>query len=71
MRCGSRAFPRGPNGVPGWLIKVDRATGRLLGYVEAIGVHGIEVMGNGDLLQAPGPHGKPQRYTAAPARPRP
>ena len=27
-------IPRGPNSTPGWLIKVDRETGKLLGYVE-------------------------------------
>ena len=56
------SIPRGPNGAPGWLIKVDRASGRLLGYVEAAGNHGMEVMSSGDLLQAPGPDQIPQQY---------
>jgi DNA-binding beta-propeller fold protein YncE len=55
-------IPRGPNSTPGWLIKVDRASGNLLGYVDAQGNHGMDVMTNGDLLQAPGPDLKPQRY---------
>jgi DNA-binding beta-propeller fold protein YncE len=55
-------IPRGPNSTPGWLIKVDRTTGKLLGYVEAAGNHGMDVMPNGDLLQAPGPDLVPQRY---------
>ena len=56
------SIPRGPNGTPGWLIKVDRASGRLLGYVDAVGNHGMEVKPNGDLLQAPGPDQIPQQY---------
>ena len=28
-----------PNGSPGWLMKVDRNTGAVLGYVEVTGVH--------------------------------
>jgi hypothetical protein len=56
------SIPRGPNGAPGWLIKVDRGSGRLLGYVEAAGNHGMEVMPGGDLLQAPGPDQIPQQY---------
>ena len=56
------SIPRGPNGAPGWLIKVDRASGKLLGYVDAAGNHGMDVMANGDLLQAPGPDQKPQVY---------
>jgi streptogramin lyase len=55
-------IPRGPNSAPGWLIKVDRASGKLLGYVESAGNHGMDVMANGDLLQAPGPDLIPQRY---------
>lgn len=55
-------IPRGPNSTPGWLIKVDRSSGKLLGYVDAAGNHGMDVMPNGDLLQAPGPEQVPQRY---------
>jgi DNA-binding beta-propeller fold protein YncE len=55
-------IPRGPNSAPGWLIKVDRTTGKLLGYVESAGNHGMDVMPNGDLLMAPGPDLVPQRY---------
>jgi hypothetical protein len=55
-------IPRGPNSSPGWLINVDRASGKLLGYVESAGNHGMDVMANGDLLQAPGPDLVPQRY---------
>jgi len=56
------SIPRGPNGAPGWLIKVDRNSGKLLGYVDAVGNHGMDVMSNGDLLQSPGPDQIPQRY---------
>jgi hypothetical protein len=55
-------IPRGPNSAPGWLIKVDRTSGKLLGYVESAGNHGMDVMATGDLLQAPGPDLVPQRY---------
>jgi hypothetical protein len=44
------------------LIKVDRATGKLLGDVDAAGNHGLDVMPNGDVLQAPGPNQIPQQY---------
>jgi DNA-binding beta-propeller fold protein YncE len=55
-------IPRGPNSAPGWLIKLDRHSGKLLGYVPAEGNHGMDVMRNGDLLQAPGPSQVPQVY---------
>lgn len=58
------SIPRGPNGAPGWLIKVDRSSGKLLGYVDAMGNHGMDVTANGDLLQAPGPDQVPQHYRA-------
>jgi hypothetical protein len=57
------SIPRGPNNVPGWLIEIDPATGRLLGYVESLGNHGMDVMVGGELLHAPGPDQIPQRYT--------
>jgi len=55
-------IPRGPNNVPGWLMKVDPATGKALGYVDSNGNHGMDVMPNGDLLLGPGPDQVPQRY---------
>ena len=58
-------IPRGPNSAPGWLIKVDRGSGKLVGYVESAGNHGMDVMPNGDLLHAPGPDLVPQRYRVA------
>jgi DNA-binding beta-propeller fold protein YncE len=57
-------IPRGPNTAPGWLIKLNRNTGAFLGAVESQGNHGVEVMGSGDLLLAPGPDQIPQRYHA-------
>jgi DNA-binding beta-propeller fold protein YncE len=56
------SIPRGPNGAPGWLIKVDPASGRVLGYVPSQGNHGMDVMPDGSLVQAPGPEQIPQRY---------
>ena len=55
-------IPRGPNTAPGWLVKVDRATGKLLGSVASEGNHGMDVLPNGDLIQGPGPEQIPQRY---------
>jgi hypothetical protein len=55
-------IPRGPNSTPGWLIKLDRASGKLLGSVESSGNHGMDVAANGDLLHAPGPELIPHRY---------
>jgi DNA-binding beta-propeller fold protein YncE len=55
-------IPRGPNTAPGWLISVDRSSGKLLGYIDSSGNHGMDVMPGGDLLQAPGPDQMPQRY---------
>jgi hypothetical protein len=56
----------GGNFVPGWLVKVDRATGRLLGTVSSEGGHGLAVDPNGDLLLGPGPGLVPARYRKAP-----
>ena len=57
-------IPRGPNSTPGWLIKVDAASGKLLGYVDSLGNHGMDVTPGGDLLHAPGPEQIPQVYRA-------
>jgi hypothetical protein len=51
-----------PNTSPGWLIKADRKTGNVLGYVESEGNHGMDIMPSGELLQAPGPNNMPQIY---------
>ena len=55
-------IPRGPNTAPGWMIKINRATGALGGYVDSEGNHGMAVMKNGDLLLGPGPNQVPQHY---------
>lgn len=39
-----------PNGKQGWLVKVDRASGRILGAVPSDGTHSIEVTGSGEAL---------------------
>jgi sugar lactone lactonase YvrE len=44
-----------PNLSPGWLLKVDRDTGNVLGYLDITGVHGMDVLGNGELVASPGP----------------
>ncbi len=47
-----------PNGSPGWLIKVDRSSGRALTWVDSGGSHGLAVAGNGELLYGPGRRGE-------------
>jgi DNA-binding beta-propeller fold protein YncE len=58
------SIPRGPNSVPGWLIKLDRRSGKVLGAVDSEGNHGMDVLPNGELLSAPGPNNIPQRFRA-------
>ncbi len=39
---------------PGWILKVDKRTGKLLGYTECSGAHGMAVLQNGEVLIRPG-----------------
>ena len=39
-----------PNGAPGWLMKLDRESGRVLGVVESTGHHSVAVTPDGELL---------------------
>jgi DNA-binding beta-propeller fold protein YncE len=39
-----------PNGAPGWLLQIDRDSGKILGYVESTGHHSIAVTPDGELL---------------------
>jgi streptogramin lyase len=55
-----------PNLSPGWLLKVDGASGRLLGWAPSAGNHGMEVTADGTLLLGPGPGLVAQRYRRAP-----
>jgi streptogramin lyase len=43
------------NGNPGHLIKVDRRTGRIIGYVPTSGTHGVHAFANGEVMSATGP----------------
>lgn len=45
-----------PNLSPGWLLKLDRRTGQVLGYVDVTGAHGMDVLENGELMVGPGPN---------------
>jgi len=57
------SIPRGPNGTPGWLLKLDRSTGALLGYVDTTATHGMDVMADGDVISAsPSANKPPLRY---------
>ena len=42
------------NEAPGWLVNVERKTGRILGYVESPGLHSVHVNAAGDVLADPG-----------------
>ncbi|MFN8058599.1 MAG: peptidyl-alpha-hydroxyglycine alpha-amidating lyase family protein [Vicinamibacterales bacterium] len=59
-----------PNLSPGWLMKVDAVSGRLLGYVEVTGVHGMDVLPNGELVVGPGPGAAAPQWFRRPATPR-
>jgi streptogramin lyase len=42
-----------PTGAPGWIVKMDRKTGKILGYVEVMengGLHSVEVTGSGEPI---------------------
>lgn len=53
-----------PNGNSGWLMKLDRQTGKLLGYAAVNGgVHGVDALENGEVIVAsPGATQSPQRF---------
>ena len=51
-----------PNLSPGWLLKVDRTTGAIAGWVSSAGNHGMDVVASGELLLGPGPNLVPQWY---------
>jgi len=38
------------NGADGWLVKVDRKTGAILGHIETPGHHSVDVMANGEVV---------------------
>jgi len=48
------------NEAEGWLVKVERATGKVLGYVDSPGLHSVDVTAGGDVLSDPG-RGNPNR----------
>lgn len=51
---------------PGWLLKIDRRTGELRGYVPVTGIHGIHVSPTGELLVGPGAGKGPLRLSEPP-----
>lgn len=42
------------NEAPGWLVNVDRKTGKVLGYVESPGLHSVDAVQKGEVLSDPG-----------------
>ncbi len=51
-----------PNLSPGWLMKIDRQSGSIAGYVDVTGVHGMDTMPDGELLVGPGPEAKAPQW---------
>jgi hypothetical protein len=47
------------------MIKLDRTSGAVQGYVDSQGNHGMAVLKNGELLLGPGPEQVPQKYSVA------
>jgi hypothetical protein len=39
-----------PNGTEGWIVKVDRRTGKVLGAMQSGGTHSIEVNPQGEPM---------------------
>lgn len=39
-----------PNGAEGWLVKIERGAGKILGYVDSPGFHSVHVTGAGEPL---------------------
>jgi DNA-binding beta-propeller fold protein YncE len=56
-----------PNLSPGWLMKIDRRTGSVLGYVDVAGVHGMDAMPDGEVMVGPGPDAKAPQWFRKPA----
>jgi DNA-binding beta-propeller fold protein YncE len=53
---------------PGWILKLDRKTGRELGRVGVTGAHGMDALADGELFFGPGPNrASPQRLRPRPA----
>ena len=46
---GTQPFKE-PNGAPGWIMKLDPSTGKVLGIVDSPGHHSIDVTANGDVF---------------------
>lgn len=42
------------NEAPGWLVNVDRKTGKVLGYVESPGLHSVDAVRKEEVLSDPG-----------------
>jgi DNA-binding beta-propeller fold protein YncE len=45
-----------PTGSPGWLVKIDPKTGKILGHLEAAGEHGMDVSPAGEPVTTAGDH---------------
>lgn len=43
-----------PNEAPGWLVNLDRKTGKVLGYVDSPGLHSVSLDAKGNLFSDPG-----------------
>ncbi|MFN0169510.1 MAG: peptidyl-alpha-hydroxyglycine alpha-amidating lyase family protein [Bryobacteraceae bacterium] len=43
-----------PNGSPGWVLKIDRRTGKLLGQIDAVANHFVAVTDRDEVFSVPG-----------------
>lgn len=57
-----------PNSAPGWILKLDRATGKMLGYVEVVDGHSIGALVTGELIASPEANGAAARWLRPAAR---
>jgi DNA-binding beta-propeller fold protein YncE len=55
-----------PNLSPGWLLKVDTKSGKIVGWVPSTGNHGMDITTSGELMVGPGPGRVPQRFMRSP-----
>ena len=42
------------NEAPGWLVNVDRVSGKVIGYVDSPGLHSVDAPRSGGILADPG-----------------
>jgi DNA-binding beta-propeller fold protein YncE len=51
-----------PNESPGWLVNVDRKTGKVLGHLDSPGLHSVDISRDGNVIADPG-RGNPNKFS--------